>query len=126
MTRYFYINEYTAAYMRDAFGMRFTDQAGTELEWCSEFSCFYLPSGDEQAWDQKFYLHPDSLPKLEPQNYDVVEADDDWCGRQMYYVDDGLHKGYLTPRTREDLKRAYSVRIIEREGKSFHPLEQEP
>lgn len=70
--RYYYDDPYAAAYMYHRHGMVMADGEGRPLEWCYEFSCFYLPEGDGTSWEGYFYVHPDSIHLLEPREGDLT------------------------------------------------------
>lgn len=80
MNKYFYTDPLAAAWMAKHFGMKFTAHDGCELKWCREFSCYYHPNEAEyagQCWDDKYYIHPDSINILDLKN-------DDHCTYEHY------------------------------------------
>lgn len=76
--KYYYEDAFSAAWMHHAFGMKFVTDEGDLLEWCSEFSCFHIPDKNElsQAWDGTYFIHPDSLYLLNPQEGDLAVSFD--------------------------------------------------
>lgn len=73
MTKYFYDDPIAAAWMAKHFGMEFVIEPSGDVVTWKEFGVVSLKS-----WVERFYIHPDSLHLLEPQNGDCVIDDDGW------------------------------------------------
>jgi hypothetical protein len=81
--RYFYRDPLAAAWMAKHFGMKFTDAEGERIfarmgrnlyrkeRRPAETGRFY----EVAVFVDKVYIHPDSLPLLEPQENDVIYND---------------------------------------------------
>jgi hypothetical protein len=114
--RYYYDCPIEAAYMAKNFGMEFQD----ENDWDAEViihdkdAGFLYSRGTEEMASkemyigEKIYVHPDSLPILEPQPKDKV-------GNDHYsdlVVSDEDYKRYLRARHDEEFSAVFSVPLI--------------
>lgn len=125
--KYYYNCPYKAAYMARHFGMDF--------EGCRDGTCFEAAlhsDADPDIYDtegDKFYIHPDSLHLLEPQEGDLVKVV--CCEADCEYPEDwviGVIEGDVctvrcnlqgTSGYSISLNRVSAKEIIQRNGKAF-------
>lgn len=123
---FYYTDPLAAAWMSKHFRMRFVSGDGAELKWCKEFSCYYHPNESEyegQCWDDKYFIHQDSLDILKPQKGDIYTLE--WyCVQGSSYGgswEDALNTTdeYGMYRTIFNAQEYRNHRIIQRNGISF-------
>jgi hypothetical protein len=117
-TRYYYADPLAAAWMQKKFGMRFVrdflapDNSGDtkEIGFDGPVTCIFE--------GQKYYIHPDSLPLLEPCEGDLVEHYDfSGCYKDPYFFKTETFKNFGIDVT--EYFRNNSGKIIQRDGKPF-------
>lgn len=120
MKRYYYTDPLAAAWMSFRHDMKFLANPHTIKLHFDLFDVDLIDeSNDEGLKDDIFYIHPDSLHLLEPQEGDII----DWRytmpeeGIEIY--DPNQCDGRLK------LKEVYSGKIISRKGVVFHQPELE-
>jgi hypothetical protein len=72
MTRYFYTDELASAWMAKHFGMRFTSGPPDEYELTRSYPAMWEENDglNRSEYNRRFYIHPNSLDLLKPQNGD--------------------------------------------------------
>jgi hypothetical protein len=124
MTRYFYSNPLAAAWMRLHFDMKFEQDVRVNFSALAEGSLFfnnYCSDGNEESpYPDKHYIHPDSLPLLEPRVGDLIYITESKIGTLAR-----LHDGNLKLFTGDWLMKPDHVSIIRRDGKPFFWPESE-
>lgn len=124
--RYYYDDPLAAAWMAKHFGMEFHGENG-QLEINSdEGSTWFCELCDlGHKYMGPFYIHPDSLHLLEPQEEDIgIDAEGALCNgcKDGWYYENAKAEEY------GDFEPTLPVTIIQRNGKAFMwpQSEQEP
>lgn len=114
--KYFYLDPLAAAWMADKFGMAFDDG---RLNDCAERKGWEEFFGVAFFNSQKFYIHPDSLPILEPKNGDLV-AHYDFSGswKNPYYLETAAFDKFKLNVSKYFLNN--SGMILQRNDIAFH------
>lgn len=119
MSRWYYTDPLAAAWMAKHFD--FYIGWYEEERWCKHSSVEDIVAHPMSA---KLYIHPDSLPLLEPKCYDIIEAIGmgAGCPPNYYYMTyENFHSwNILNPNTPHTL-----YKIIQRNGLPFMWPEQE-
>jgi hypothetical protein len=118
--RYFYTDPLAAAWMAKHFGMRFISwDSGKEYE---EFMPIYNAGSpiEKIREDQRYVVHPDSLPLLEPMVGDLIYITESKIGTLTRQNGD-----HLKLFTGDWLIKPDHVSIIRRDGKPFFWPESE-
>jgi hypothetical protein len=145
-TRYFYTDPLAQAWMAQHFGMKFQALFDNVYD-----NRDYDTVGEILRYYGKLYIHPDSLPLLEPSIGDAFELEEQYLGeeekhsvRSLYYVTGKNSKGVTVniasidgtmnphdPINRLLEKRYFTdptkrISVIRRDGLPFHWPQQEP
>ncbi len=118
--RYFYTDAVKAIFMAKNFGMKFESEASGEIYYDFKYGIIET----ESLWDEGFYIHPDSLPLLEPMAGDLGLDSE---GEPHIYLKESGQKPRWHLYTTYDFPeyRPSAIQIIQRDGKAFHWPEKE-
>lgn len=107
MTRYFYTCHLSAAFMAKWYGMRYSNRLALNYE--------HVSGDTVEDWSNQgpYYIHPDSLPLLEPMVGDLI------------YMETPMKREWIHVERHDLQKDLRGYRIIQRQGRAFIWPEQE-
>jgi hypothetical protein len=115
MTRYFYTDALAIAWMEEKHGFSFVDGAGNEVT-VVDGAIIANAFGDKSSVVNNAYVHPDSLPLLEPKDGDLVCANVSYDGVTSLAP---LFAYVVWGELRAGMNVANVERIVERNGMAF-------